>query len=134
VWLLIGIYSAFAPHITLARERAWLASLPFEVDDYMRCLADKPGLNETSVRLHFAFTAAPPAPRELRDRLEEDGGCWSVASSDCAVRTPGIDSGGARDHNRALRTWFHALVSKQLLPLHAKYPFDLLTLANDLSL
>jgi hypothetical protein len=111
----------------VAREARWAASLPFAVTGYLDCLGSYYGENERCMYLAFAFAGEPPAA--LRDILAADGGEWTVAGT-LATRDRGPKTTFREDHNRKVVRWFHALVRHQLMPLHAKHPFQVLTVSN----
>ena len=111
----------------LERERAWIASLPFVVTGYEKCLGDSYSDNQSLVSLHCVFVdrVAPG----LAEILAADGGTWTVNHGK-ATRKDGIRSEWREDNNRKVVRWFHKLVQEQLLPVHARFPIKSVRLAN----
>lgn len=124
--LAVAIYARIAVPRARVREQRWLASLPFRVSGYERCLGDYYRDNESSMTLTFMFAGAPPAGDRLREILAADGVPWKVDGS-TAKRDTGPGYGG---DNRAVRRWFHRLVEQQLLPLHNVHPISMLDVSN----
>jgi hypothetical protein len=113
----------------VAREARWMGSLPFAVTGYLECLGSDHRENERCIHLAFTFRTAP-ARGVLHDLLATDGGTWSARRS-WATREPGPRAAIKEKHNRKVVRWFHAFVRDQLLPLHAKYPFQAVAVGND---
>lgn len=71
----------------LARERAWIDELPFDVVDYEDCLGDAPARNDDPVRIVLAFedpTAAELAPFFASD----NDGNWTLDAQIAKARFP----------------------------------------------
>jgi hypothetical protein len=116
------------PRVTLACERRWLASLPFEVHGYCEALARTP---EPDPRYYLRVSLPGAA-------LDEDElrALWSrTCSSDAAglVVKDGdslgiwrarryVDARAWFDTNLGLHRWFRRTVSRFLRALHARHP------------
>lgn len=123
------LYTRGAPKRAVARERAWIRSLPFALHGYEEALGDSPSQNEKFIELRFKFEKDPPDD-QLIDLLSGDGGPWLINPRN---GHPKRDSGPVShnaDHNGALRIWFHQLVERQLMPLYRAHPFTELQLIN----
>lgn len=129
VLLMIGtiVYARRAVRRAVVREAAMLASLPFEVTGFLECLGSYYRDNQSNIDLDFDFEGEPP--RQLREILASDGGTWTVNGSH-ARRDPGPSTGWKTDNNTYVVRWFHHLIQKQLLPLHATYRFRSIRVTN----
>jgi hypothetical protein len=132
--VLIWWWATTAAHRGLRKERQWIAALPFQLTGYEECLGDSPGDNRY-LELRFTFAGEAPPDQTLLDVLSGDGGAWALnPQNGQPARDPGIDPGYRNyEHNRRVHKWFHALVEHQLAPLHRRYPFTALHVANSRS-
>ena len=121
-------YAKVAVRRAVERERRWLDSLPFKVTGYLECLGSYYRDNESEITLKFEF-ASGHGPRELRAILASDGGTWEVRDGR-AKRDPGPSTSFKEDHNVKVVRWFHKLVAKQLMPLHAECPILAIDMTN----
>jgi hypothetical protein len=129
---LFWFWNATAVDRAVARERAWQDALPFKVTGYEECLGDDPDRNDDRLALVFTFGDRTPTPAQILGWLAgDDGGAWTyVEATRIATRNPGVPEPDEA-HNQPLVRWFHALVAKQLLPMHAQVPLVAVELRNE---
>ena len=108
----------------LADERAWLASLGFEVNGWFEVLGvEVPEDGKLRVTLEFGGT--PPDATELESWLgavdaERTGGrAWSFISPRISVRA---GTRGSTFTTQYYLAWQKRLVKRVLVPIHRKYP------------
>jgi hypothetical protein len=125
------VFSVFAERTALAREREWMAALPFEVVDYEECLGDEASDTADELRLVLTFSGDAPSAEELKSAwVTDQDGTWSALESDGSVtRSPG-PCGSSDSHNGALARWFHGVAEDCLKPLHSKFPLRRVRLLN----
>jgi hypothetical protein len=111
-----------------ARERAWLAGLPFSVERYEDMLYH----GDKAARLIFSvrYGQKAPAPSLLADLT---GAVFP--RSQLQGETIAVNFGSAYDSDfwggRLLRKTFHRLVERVLLPLHAKHAMNCVRVAAE---
>ena len=108
----------------LADERAWLASLGFEVNGWFDVLGvEVPEEGKLRVTLEFAGT--PPDAIELEswlgavDAERAGGSAWSFISPRISVRA---GTRGSTFTTRYYLAWQKRLVNRVLVPIHRQYP------------
>jgi len=107
----------------VARERAWVASLPYAVTGYEERLGVYPSRGK-DLAFTLRFVGESPAPDVIRDVLSTDGGTWTFDEAKGLASRDRIDTTFKRstDHNRYEVRWFHALAALQLRKLHERFP------------
>lgn len=116
----------------VAREGAWLASLPFAVDGYDGIISKGLPSNGTRVRAHVDFESAVPTVDQVRELIAELRG-WSIElpPRDCHLLLDGSVAvlsnltGGSADMpttNYDLVQHLHTCILGALLPLHERWP------------
>ncbi len=98
----------------MVAEQAWLAALPFAVDDLFDLLAKDP-VDNPSVRIELApYDAARDA--EVLGLLRRDHGTWE-SNQDGSYTRAFPWTRNLPDINRHKYRWFHQLVERTLRPL-----------------
>lgn len=119
----IWYYAAFACRRAVARERAFIASLPFAVTGWEERLGVYPSRGK-DLAFTLAFVDKAPGAELVRDVLSSDGGKWEFDEAKGRAVRGRIETFWARstNHNRPEVRWFHALAGNQLRALHARFP------------
>jgi len=112
----------------VARERAWVASLPFALEGYFDVLAGEPQLScHLSVTLAWNEARLAPSEDVVRavfgvldtgTRVESRDGAAVIRSSLLSGRTWIQLEDGPLSRNTKIVAYVHSLVDKVLLPLH----------------
>jgi hypothetical protein len=120
IWFIAGAMCRRA----VARERAWLGSLPYRVTGYEERLGLYPSRGGKDLEFTLEFVDASPGASVVRDVLASDGGEWTFDSSSGLASRSSLQTFWARstDHNRLEVRWFHKLTREQLRALHERFP------------
>ena len=108
----------------LADERAWLASLGFEVNGWFDVIGVEVP-HDGKLRVTLEFRGTPPDAIELESWLgavgaeRASGSSWSFISPRISARA---GTRGSSFTTRYYLAWQKRLVKRVLIPIHAKYP------------
>ena len=120
-----------ASQAAMAAERAWVASLPFELEGYFEVLAAEPSaVCKLRVELVWQTVGADPATLQGVVGLLDTDARVTERAADAATITSGVVSGatGIRinrvpvHRNHRVAAYLHRLVDVVLLPVHRNRP------------